>query len=1016
MPTWEFICSTGQYDYDELDEYGNSKTLTTESSDDLLAKYDVIIIGAKQDASNGLNGYNKYTRTLDGSTSVDLGNLVYVSVGGTIGTGTQQAYGGNTGDAEVMNIRYSGNDITLKKLLELEDFLRAGKPIVVDSGLYKDGQVDTAKVDKSSKIYDLLTWDGGDSGAQKNIFASNNINSSRMKNLIMNKSCRIEFYQGGYPTEYNYVSENTTEKYNDGKNNLVLNGKIVNEIYQSKSSNGTAVLTYHFYISGNDSDTYNAYLNIDLNGDGVYSSSLKEKSEVDNMNDALGLTGKDKKTYDTTESAMGLTIYDRNMNKLGTTDPDNPKKGYALKANTEYYATRTIPSSQQGMLPWKLEIQSRSNSYNRSSAVDYTAVYNSENKKTISVLQMTLQGDMSKDNSSLVSKNIWGNWNSMTAFTTDSIVVNTTDTYSTFKARMKATDDGQHYLPETESTRLNNLFSLYQKHTAAMFESYLEPVQEFDVTIQYMFNQDWYTLFGTTEKSGSTYKQKVANWEDFLSNYDMVVIGFIDSNSYTSNAVYQEGIKDFVNQGKSMILSHDTVSGSDVTKIGSAKSGYTENAVWLRTISGQRRAYYNKQKDGTYKKSYNDVKVNGVTYSLVTDYIVDYYDDLLGTYNPSDYGESGESYLVNEYPDNGNFIGTYYRIDGREGSTLNIERVAKSGTLGSGWPDNAYTSFIKLTNNGQITTYPYKLGSVIQVLNTHTQNFQLDLDYEEGGDVNVWFNLSDRYDSDVAAYITENNITSMITGANYYSARNQDGRNNFYIYNKGNITYTGSGHGVAYNGGYNGMMTSDEIKLFINTMIASYRQPESEPVVSLDDVDGTDSEGTGLIYLDYDGYTYDEADGTSGSTVKNGADSRVEIVDGKEQVAVYFTVTDIGTATLTNKNCYLSITQPSATDAGKEVAVDPGTVKLIEISTDKDGKEVRETIKTNSDGKYLVDSTNSGVHYVMYFPYSEVRDGTGTVEFNYTTQATYTKKNRDVTTTEKKTSVDIMLLPLFDLD
>jgi hypothetical protein len=1006
MPTWEFICSTGQYDYDGLDEYGNTKTLTTESSDDLLSKYDLIIFGAKQDASNGLNGYNKYDSCVD-KTTVDLKNLIYVAVGGTIGTGTQRSFSGNTADAEAMSIRYSGNDITLKKLLECEDFLKAGKPIVFDSSLYSNGKPDTTKVDKSSKLYDLMTW--SDKGSE-NRFVSNDIKSSKMKKLI-NNTCRLVFYEGGYPTEYNYISDNTKVTYN-GSSAATLDGVIVNEIYQSKDTSGAGTLTYHFYIEGNATDTYNAYLNIDLNGDGVYSGSLKDKSEVDDMNTALGLKGSDKHEYDTSESAYGLTIYDKNMNKLGTTDPDNESKSYALSANTEYYATRTIASSQQGILPWKFEIQSRSNSSKRSSAVDYTAISNSENKKNVTVLQMCLAGNMSNDNRSLIRNSIWGTSYAMTAFTDQSIIVNSSDTYASFSARMTETADGAHRLPATTDTVLNNLYNGTQKLVVKKFETYLDPVQEFDVKIQFMFNNDWYKLFHT----GNTAKG-IENWEDFLSNYDMVVFGFVDSNSYTSDKTFQAGIQDFVDQGKSMILSHDTVSGSDLKKFSgaAARAGYTDNAVWLRTISGQRRAYYNKKSDGTYEKSYNEVKTNGVTISFISDYVKtnSNYSSLLGTYNPADYGESGSSYLVNEYPDNNIFLGVHYK--GYVGSSLNIERVAKSGNLSGGWPTAAQTQFIKLTNNGQITTYPYKLNNVIRVLNSHVQNFQLDLDYEEGGDVNVWFNLSDQYDPDVAQYIKDTNQTGYST-SNYYSAKDQDGRNNFYIYNKGNITYTGSGHG-SNNNGPNALMTDDEVKLFVNTIIAAYRQPESEPTVSIDDTDGTDGEGNNLLYLDYDGYTFSEDDDGLVGSVKNGADSRVETVDGKEMVAVYFSISDIGGNQLQNKKCNLTITQPDPNDSSKEVKADTGKIIIQKITTGDDGKEVRTTLTADSAGQYAVNATTGGTSYVLYFPYSEVRDdNNGYADYIFNTQSSYTKKNRNVTSNNSQTKVKVMLLPLFGLE
>ena len=57
----------------------------------------------------------------------------------------------------------------------------------------------------------------------------------------------------------------------------------------------------------------------------------------------------------------------------------------------------------------------------------------------------------------------------------------------------------------------------------------------------------------------------------------------------------------------------------------------------------------------------------------------------------------------------------------------------------------------------------------------------------------------------------------------FYDSVPMDGRNNYYIFNKGNITYTGSGHSS---------VTSDgEKKLFVNTLVAAYRTGLHAPKV-----------------------------------------------------------------------------------------------------------------------------------------------------------------------------------------
>lgn len=1028
MPTWEFIGSTGQYDYDAKDANGNWKRLSTESSDDLIAKYDLIIIGSKQDASNGLNGYNQYSNAHD-NTNVDLGKLVYTSIGGTLYNGNAAKHGNKSQYSEQLDLRYSGNDITLKKLLELEDFLKAGKPIVVDEGLYSGGVVNTAKVDCGSKLYDLLTWkdtetlsDGSARNAHENIFIHGSIPTAKMKSLISENSCRIEFYEAGYPVEYGYTTyediNNKPMSYTyDGKT-ATAEGVIVNEIYQGKNSNGTATLTYHFYIAGNASDTYNAFLHIDLDGDGVYAGSLKEHSEVDNMNVAMGYSGTEKEyAYDTTEQALGLTIYDADHNKLGVTKP-NGENSVILYANTEYYATRDIPSSQQGIIPWKLEVQSCSNPYLRSSAIDYTAVYNKDNREKIMVLQMDLQSNMNSEN--LVEKDLWGHVNAFTAFTKDSILVKPGETYQDFEDR-RISNKG---IPETDD-KLYKQMSENQKRTVAKFETYLDPVQEFDVTIQFMFNKDWYQLFGVTADSGEKYEQALANWKAFLSEYDMLVFGFVDQSCFTGDTVFAEGVKDYIAQGKSLILSHDTISGTDLKTMSQVSNAYTKYNPWLRTISGQRRSYYNKQSDGTYEKSYSEIQVNGSTVTFASsdatsDSTLEQFFSKVAEDIVWDSADKLGSYL-NEWPDNSTFLSIYELNWHKDDSIpVNTERVSKSGTLRTdSWANNnsTNTAYVELTNNGQITSYPYKLNSVIQVLKTHTQYYQLDLEYMEDGDVNVWFNLSDTKDPEVIAFYNGKVPTSGITSStvNIYSSRDQDCRNSFYIYNKGNITYTGSGHGVGIGNekdpANNALMTDDEVKLFVNTMISAYRQPESEPFVQIDNADANASDGTNILYLDYDGYQYELEDGTAGA-VKNGIDNRIVTIDGKEMVAVEFSIYDLSSTNVNGKNNYMWIYQE-----GEPIDVSHVIVRSIKKSSVGDVSEEDVTYSIDDAGvvRYNVSASVDGESYVMYVPYEDITEN-GAVNYCIGTYATYIKSNKQITTSTSTTNATVMLLPLFDLN
>ncbi len=99
-------------------------------------------------------------------------------------------------------------------------------------------------------------------------------------------------------------------------------------------------------------------------------------------------------------------------------------------------------------------------------------------------------------------------------------------------------------------------------------------------------------------------------------------------------------------------------------------------------------------------------------------------------------------------------------------------------------------------NEGLLTVYPYIIDE-ISIATTHHQYFQLDL---EDSDVIPWYTLKGN-------------------GFNQF-----DGRNEYYTYTKGNITYSGTGHSEPSG--------IDEQKLFVNTIIKATRGANHAPVVN----------------------------------------------------------------------------------------------------------------------------------------------------------------------------------------
>lgn len=233
------------------------------------------------------------------------------------------------------------------------------------------------------------------------------------------------------------------------------------------------------------------------------------------------------------------------------------------------------------------------------------------------------------------------------------------------------------------------------------------------------------------------------------------------------------------------------------------------------------------------------------------------------------------------------------------------------------------TSAVRL-NEGPVTSYPYQIGSNITIQSTHTQYYQLDL---EADDLTVWYAL------DKNAY----------TGSSY-----ADGRNNYYIYNKGNITYSGVGHSAG--------LTTDEIKLFTNTIISAYRAGDSSVSIEVTDWDasaGSSSSGSSLyelvtIPVDYIKKAMGGAYG-----------ERIVTNNSKQYRRVSFRITDQTVAS--NKTLSLDFySVSSASDMSASARLDYYAGSVYRQS---DGKVVMKNGSSVS-GQRL----ESGVEYYIYVP------------------------------------------------
>lgn len=367
-------------------------------------------------------------------------------------------------------------------------------------------------------------------------------------------------------------------------------------------------------------------------------------------------------------------------------------------------------------------------------------------------------------------------------------------------------------------SRMNLQQELANSNT--LFSKYTSDLNDFKLNITTIdVNQfvNWY-------KGSNRYIKDNPNSIDQLKGYDMLIFGFGDSYSDISN---ENGALDnvvtFIESGKSVMFSHDTTSvdnnpdsmdnGQTHTK-GVINWGYNINKYFRNSLGMDRYGVTvgNEKrvgKDIAYSPNGSIYKeIQGYTYSALIQYGV----------------VPGDRWNSIYFPTN---------------QLTPVKGLYVKDTRSIDFPEFNYYATMSITNvnQGQITEYPYKIPTPssqdiakMAVAETHGQYYELDL---EDPEIVVWYCLSN-----------SNNDSYDYRTNTLYSSSPNDVRNNYYIYNKGNITYTGAGHRYFGNNEY-------EVKLFINTMIAAYRAALSAPEISV--TNGFDNdEGVSFVYADCD--------------------------------------------------------------------------------------------------------------------------------------------------------------------
>lgn len=529
-------------------------------------------------------------------------------------------------------------------------------------------------------------------------------------------------------------------------------------------------------------------------------------------------------TLSSTEELSGLNLYVRSGQEWKEV-AKNDSGHYELRTGYTYKVVRVLPDDYQGVLPWKMIFFDNSDALVRTAVSGYTAV-DRGSRVDIQVLQLMSDRKASND------KTLWD-------LESDSDVKSLLSGIREFNVSIDSVKT---------STFINGLIS-----------------------------DDQLKKLKTDEQKSEAYYN--AAYTTF-QQYDMLILGFGDNYQFGSkdqslkNMAVSEAIRDYIEDGKSVLFTHDSSSYINSTA-GSGKSwywGYEFNKTMRAAVGldryGALREYYDDQRNNSslsdaqrkrYDAYYNilDTQYNYDTaWKPGTDRSSDQtVGNIEGTtkYTTVRYVQNrinailrkGTSYTSFCFPIRNSLF--YQGMDKTTNSQGQITVLGDYKEFGDGaGPD----MIVSQVNQGQITNYPYQITTeeqqTLTVAATHYQwlqpNMELDKDGDGKNDIVVWYCLSDLSDNaKTRKSQTEwNNGWGNDNGVNLYNVSPKDVVNNYYIYSMGNVTYSGAGHTEP-----TGMA---EKKLFVNTMVAAYNAGTKAPSVFFRDDNGNTIDSVYMMY------------------------------------------------------------------------------------------------------------------------------------------------------------------------
>lgn len=922
----------------------------------------------------------------------------------------EQINGYNSYETEWL-FRYSGNDILSYQVEKLLSYLKAKYPIVVSDKFFTNIKVDGEDITvisssdvclsngNSSNIDNNIQWVSGkllprygilDTSSYVYQFVQkavegkypNFMTFSEARSSAENKKKIFEEYLNQPKLVLNIISQpvkyetslvektanivvrekNSTTKKVEDIPKEISTSVIDNANYLLPNSAGGYDLTYEFYISnatGIDTlnSRYTVSLYIDSNMDGRYTA--REKIDLDYTN-----------------------IYDL--------DSGGNVNNNELQSGVVYRIDRALPDGYIGALDWKLEVVANNNKDIRACARDISAVHKAKEDIYICQFVQKKPADI----------RVNGGW-------------------FTYKPEQGYKGDAYQVLGD-------NGMRDFDRQRSGLWTVLLDAVPDFNVHIITVDVDDYFKTDGSKDDTQLINKYSIKASDNLgytftftptLSNFDMLLFGYADGFMQTNdtdiygNSERIEHVKRFISEGKSVLFTHDTSARNNkeanyktlniifrdamgLDRYGSTigRSYGTYNTVTNgQEIEGEGKTIEEKQVNLKYK-IFGDNGLNGHNRDIAF---------APGTHQTKMTAETN-AFTYTGWDIMLKYSNPLYAYD-YSNSALNTHIYTSVSNYA--WDlSHVMDTQVSQVNSGAITNYPYVLPEKMYIDYTHCQWYQLDLESDEDrdgeGDIVVWYTIDNS--------ITGNNIMKKnyndgdiegpisATGNDLYDISPRDVRNNYYVYNKDNIIYTGMGQSPINN--------PDEVKLFINTMIAAYRVGTKDVELKFTQTDNN------LNIKSSEAIPYDK-----------------EALAPNATYPVYFQVRDANLVANSFKDIYykLYLEEPSKdsdTDADANTNTDPEltnlgiTKKVTEITDDARFKVVEAgTTSTPSAEKNGYNKIKNEGVYQINVPLSlfETQDE---ITLYLRANSVVDKGVSKVTTGDKVTKIKISKLQLFNMD